>query len=344
MAKLLDRFRQEGPKRPRSKTEMEKIRRALIVLLIVLAVVSSLSVVGYGYYETKVRPWRQPIVKVNSTVIRMRTFVKMLDLNQVTDQSQAPYMATTLEEYELKRQYLKSEFGIEISQDAVDAKLRSLLVSDNATDEEYQTQYKSLVSNLKTNYGITVKDLEKLYVEPQLVEEKMREQIGDRDYPTTDNYNQAQVQALLVTDSDNATLLRTRWENGESFDTLSTDSAVSNNLQELATDNAVNWVAKGIKSMAFDNYTFNATPGVLSDPIQDSDDAGKYWVIKVLATELRPLTDSDRTTLIGNAYDKWLEDAKKPENNNIVYYLDKKSGAAKLTWALAHVTVSPSSG
>ncbi len=82
MGKLLDRFRQEGPSRPRSKAETDKRRRALILLLIVLAVVSSLSVVGYGYYETSVKPWRQPIVKVNSTVIRMRTFVKMLRLNQ----------------------------------------------------------------------------------------------------------------------------------------------------------------------------------------------------------------------------------------------------------------------
>jgi hypothetical protein len=342
MGKLLDRFRQEGPKRPRSKTETEKIRRAVILLLIVLAVVSSLSVVGYGYYETSVRPWREPIVKVNSTVIGMRTFVKMLRLNQVTDSSSAPYMATTLEEYELKRQYLESEFGIEVSQDEVDAKLREMLVSDNATDEEYDAQYKSLVTNLKTNYGITVKDVKKLFLEPQLVEEELRKQIGDRDYPATDNFVHAQVQALLIQGSDNATLMRTRWENGEAFDTLSKDGAVSNNLQDLATDNTANWVAKGIKSTAFDNYTFNATPGVLSDPIQDSDDTGKYWVIKVITTEQRPLSDDDRTTLIGNAYDEWLAEAKDSGDNDIVYYLDKKSGPAKLTWALDHVAVSTS--
>jgi hypothetical protein len=342
MGKLLDRFRQEGPKRPRSKTETEKIRRAVILLLIVLAVVSSLSVVGYGYYETSVRPWREPIVKVNSTVIGMRTFVKMLRLNQVTDSSSAPYMATTLEEYELKRQYLESEFGIEVSQDEVDAKLREMLVSDNATDEEYDAQYKSLVTNLKTNYGITVKDVKKLFLEPQLVEEELRKQIGERGYPATDNFVHAQVQALLIKGSDNATLMRTRWENGEAFDTLSTDSAVSSYQRDFAADNTtVNWVAKGVKSDAFDNYVFSATPGVLSDPIQDTDDTTTYWLIKVTGTELRPLTDSDRTTLVGEAYDQWLEDAKKPENNNIVYYLDKKkSGPAKLKWALAHVAVS----
>jgi hypothetical protein len=308
----------------------------------VLAVVSSLSVVGYGYYETKIQPWRQPIVKVNSKVIRMRTFVKMLRLYGVTDSSSAPSYATVLVDNELKRQYLESEFGVEVSQEEIDAKLREMLVADNATDEDYNQAYQGMVTQLK-KLGVTLKDVKKLYLEPQLVEERLREQIGERDYPATDNYDQAQVQALLVTDSDNATLLRTRWENGEAFDTLSTDSAVSSYLRDFAADNTtINWVAKGVKSTAFDNYTFSEvwSPGLISDLIQDGDDTGKYWVIKVLAREQQPLSETDRTTLIGNAYDKWLEDAKKPENNNIVYYLDRKSGPAKLTWALAHVAVS----
>jgi hypothetical protein len=346
MGKLLDRFRQEGPKRPRSKTETEKRRRALILLLIVLAVVSSLSVVGYGYYETSVKPWRQPIVKVNGTVIRMRTFVKALRLNQVTESTSAPYIATVLEDYELKEQYLESEFGIEISEDEVDAKLREMLVSENATDEDYDKQYKNLVTTLKTNYnGCSVKDVKDLFLEPQLVEEELRKQIGDRDYPEAGTLVHAQLQALLIKGSDNATVLRTRWENGEAFDTLSADSAVSSYQRDFAADNTTaNWVAKGVKSDGFDNYAFSATPGVLSDPIQDTDDTTTYWLMKVTGTEERALSEADRTTLIGDAYDKWLEDAKKPENNNIVYYLDKKSGPAKLKWALAHVVVSTSSG
>ena len=80
LGKLLDRFRQKGPSRPRSKAETEKRRRVLIVLLIVLAVVSSVSVVGYGYYDTSIRPWHERIVKVNGTVIEMRQFVKTLRL------------------------------------------------------------------------------------------------------------------------------------------------------------------------------------------------------------------------------------------------------------------------
>jgi hypothetical protein len=46
--------------------------------------------------------------------------------------------------------------------------------------------------------------------------------------------------------------------------------------------------------------------------------------------------------LINAAFTKWLEEAKNSEDNDIVYYLDKKGGQAKLAWALDHVAVSKS--
>ena len=349
--KLLDRFRQKGPGRPRSKAETEKRRRVLIVLLIVLAVVSSVSVVGYGYYDTSIRPWHQRIVKVNGTVIEMRAFVKMLRLQQNSSSyysSEAEWaqgVATMLEENELMRQELEGTYGISIDEDAVDAELRGMLVSDNATDEDFNEQYDNLAANLKSNYGVSVRDFRELYIKPSLVQKELQKQIGDRDYPATDNFEHAQVQALLITGSDNASLMRTRWENGEAFDTLSTDNSVSSYQRDLAADNTtINWVARGIKSVAFDNYTFseNTTLDVISQPILDTDSSEDYWVIKVMAWQSRPLSESDRDTLVSAAFTKWLEDAKNSEDNDIVYYLDKKGGQAKLAWALDHVAVSTS--
>jgi len=355
--KLLDRFRQKGPSRPRSKAETEKRRRVLIVLLIVLAVVSSVSVVGYGYYDTNVRPWQGRIVKVNGTVIEMRAFVKMLRLQQgmssyySSQLEWAQGVASSLEQSELERQYLDSEFGITIDDDAIKAKLRDELnqgfvsngtISDNATEEEFQKAYDNWRDSLAKN-GLSERDVKDLAILPQLVEEELQKQIGDRDYPATDNFDHAQVQALLVKGSENATLMRTRWEAGEAFDTLSTDNSVSSYQRDFAADNTtIEWVAKGIKSVAFDNYTFSATPGVLSDPIPDSDNPDNYWLIKVVTTASSPLRETDRSTFISKAFTKWLEDAKNPENNDIVYYLSKKGGQAKLAWALDHVAVSTS--
>jgi hypothetical protein len=352
LEKLLDRFREKGPSRPRTKTETEKIRRLVIVLLIVAAVVSSVAVVGYGYYDTSVRPWNRRILKVNGTVIEMRAFVKMLRLNQSyasyysSSAEWAQGVATSMENNEISRQRLKDEFDVVISDEAVEVKLRELLgMTDNSTEEEFREAYKQAKASVK-KAGFSMADLKKLAIRPSLVSEELQKQIGDVQYPATDNVEHAQVQALLVTGADDATQLRARWEAGEDFDTLADEDSVSESLGHITADNtSIEWVAKGIKSEAFDNYTFSEvwSPVVISDPIQDSDNTGSYWLIKVVARESRPLSDSDRETLVGEAYSKWLEEASDPANNDIVNYLNEEGvGPAKLNWALDHVSVSTS--
>jgi hypothetical protein len=351
---ILDRSGQKGSRRPRSRTETEKSRRFVIVLLIVAAVVASVSVVGYGYYNTKVKPWNQRIVKVNGTVIEMQMFVKMLRLQQgmssyySSEEEWAKSVASALQQSELMRQGLE-EFGVDVSDvintENVEGKLREQFVSfnmiaDNATEEEFQEAYKDAKKSLKKS-GVSMEEYKRLAVEPELIDAELRKQIGDRDYPSSASCEHAQVEALLVSGSDNATQLRVRWEAGEAFDELKSEKAVSSSLGPFAADNTtIQWIAKGIKSEAFDNCTFSATPGVLSEVIQDDDDTSKYWVTKVLARESRALSESDRDTLVSKAYSKWLEEIMASEENDIIDYLVKKGGDAKLAFALDHVAVS----
>jgi hypothetical protein len=193
--------------------------------------------------------------------------------------------------------------------------------------------------------------VKELAIRPQLVEEELQKQIGDAQYPATDNFDHAQVQALLIQGSDNATAVRNQWvgaaDQDAEFQLLTADNATYKAVKKYLKTNADNttivWVAKGIESTAFDNYTFSMAPGGgPSEPIRDSDTSEGYWVIKVIARESRPLSESDRATFVSAAFTKWLEEAKNPENNDIVYYLSKKGGQAKLTWALDHVAVSKS--
>jgi hypothetical protein len=332
----------------------------------VLAVVSSVSVVGYGYYDTSIRPWHQRIVKVNGTVIEMRQFVKMLRLQQgmssyySSQLEWAQGVASSLEQSELERQYLDSEFGITIDDDAIKAKLRDELnqgfvsngtISDNATEEEFQKAYDNWRNSLGKN-GLSERDIEDLAILPQLVDEELQKQIGDRDYPVDGLVKHAQVEALLIQGSENATAVRDRWmgaaDQDAEFQLLAADNAtykaVKKYLKTNADNTTVAWVAKGVESTAFDDYTFseNTTPGVISQLIRDTDTSENYWVTRVLAIEWTPLSETDRSTLISKAFTKWLEDAKNPENNDIVYYLSKKGGQAKLAWALDHVAVSKS--
>ncbi|MDM8000961.1 MAG: hypothetical protein QUS33_13490 [Dehalococcoidia bacterium] len=339
LEKLLDRFREKGPARPRSKIEMEKRRRAAIVLVIVAAVVSAIGIVGWGYYSTSVRPWNQRVLKVNGTVLDMRHFVKMLRLYGATSADSADSVLSTMKENEISRQRLKEDFGVVISKEAVEAKLREELVSygfisENATDSEFKEGQKNLKKALK-RFDLSVEDYKELLIEPSLVSEELKRLVGEREYPSTDNFEHAQVQALLVSGADDAANLRARWEAGESFDTLAKEKSVSSSLRDYATDNATKaeWVAKGIKSAAFDGFAFGASFDMLSDPIQDTDSTTSYWLIRVVARESRTLSDSDRETLASEAYSKWLEEATDPEKNEIVEYLTD----AKRDWALDQV-------
>jgi hypothetical protein len=348
LGKSLDRSSQKKPRRPRTKAETEKRRRLFIVTLIVLAVVSSVAVVGYGYYDTSVKPWRQPILKVNGTTFDMRYFVKTLRINGLTSSQYAEYAVEIMEGNELRKQYLKSEFpdvdlGAVMSDEAVHAELAELMgLTDNYTQEEYDQQYQELVTNLKT-YELSAGDLRDLYIEPSLISKELQKQIGDRDYPAADNHDHARVQALLVTGADNASLMRTKWENGVAFDTLAEEAWVSDSVPETETDNTTpKWVAREIQSTTFDNYTFNMPLGMLGDPVQDGDGSGNYWLINVLAREARQLSESDRDTLVTRALEKWLEEAKTSPDNVFVNYLNEEGGAAKLAWAVEHAEVGTS--
>ncbi len=112
----------------------------------------------------------------------MRDFVKMLRLNQSyasyysSEAEWAQGVATSMEDNEISRQRLEEDFGVVISDEAVDAKLRELLgMTDNSTEEEFDEAYKQLLDILEDSYGFSVKDLKKLDIEPSLVQRRTAE-------------------------------------------------------------------------------------------------------------------------------------------------------------------------
>lgn len=341
-ASFLDRSSRKKPRRPRSKAETEKRRRTFIVILIVLAVAAAVGTVSFGYYDTNIKPWRQPILRVNGATFDMRYFVKAMTWNGATTTEAADYVIIMMEENELKKQYLVNELdadlGAVLSDEAVTAEIAELLgLADNYTREEYDQKYHEMVTQL-AKYDLSAADLRELYVNPVLIGNELQKQMGDRSYPAAANYDHARVQALLITGADNASQMRIRWENGAAFETLAKDAWVSDSLADTDTDNVTpEWVAKGIQSATFDNYTFNQPVAMIGDPVPDGEGSESYWLINVLAREARPLGESDRDTLITNDLQKWLDEAKTSPENLIVDYTKQEGGAAKLAFAIEHV-------
>lgn len=327
--------RKGTPARRRSRWDKEKRWLYIIEAIIVLTIVAVPALVGYGYYDTHIKPWHQPIVRVNDTVFDMSYFVKMLrlyGLSSTSDASSAQQVATAIQDDELMKQGLKKDFGVVVSDNAIEGKLQELLTSYSMTADQLKT-------NLAT-VKISVDDFKQMYIEPSLVQSDLQQQIGDQDYPADQEFEHVRVQAMLVAGADNATAVRDRWLAGEDFNTLVTDYSPSKYYPSTSSDNTtVEWIPRGIESTAFDDYAFadGSENSTVSDAIPESEGSGDYWLIKVLEKGSRLLSDGDRSTLISNAFDKWLTDAESAEADKMVNYLDSASGYSKIYWALDHI-------
>ncbi|MCX5991362.1 MAG: hypothetical protein NTZ04_03390 [Chloroflexi bacterium] len=323
--------RKGAPARGRSRWGREKRWLYTIEAIIVLTIIAVPAIVGYGYYDTRIKPWRQPIVRVNDTVFDMGYLVKMLRLQGMSSTSTASdveSIATYIQDNELMKQGLKKDFGVVISDGAIEEKLQEILSSSSMTVEKLKT-------NLATA-GISVEDFKQMYIKPSLVQSGLRQGIGDRDYPADREFEHVRVQAMLVVGADNATAVRDRWLADEDFNTLVTDYSPSKYYPNTSSDNTtVEWIPRGIESTAFDDYAFaeGSENSTVSEPILESEGSESYWVIKVLEKGLRLLSAGDRDTLIGDVFGKWLTDAKSAEANNMVSYLDDP----KISWALDHI-------
>ncbi|MFQ5826647.1 MAG: hypothetical protein ACE5IA_04735, partial [Dehalococcoidia bacterium] len=70
-------------RRQLSRWQREERRRRIILALGLLAVVSILGILGYGYYDSNVAIRQEPAVQVNDTVLDVDHFVKMLRVNSI---------------------------------------------------------------------------------------------------------------------------------------------------------------------------------------------------------------------------------------------------------------------
>lgn len=326
------------PKRKPSKWEMERRRRQFVIAVIALTIVSALALVGYGYYATRIKPWHQPIVRVNDTVFDMDYFVKMLRLsgagqNPYQDVGLAQSTALTLINHELMRQGAQEQFGIVVSEEAVNGKIRELFGS-GITDEEFEQTYRGAMEYL-ADISVSEGDFKRLGVEPEVIQSELLDRIGGADYPVSGLFPHARIQAILVVGSDNATVVKERWSEG--IEQLAGDFSASRYYPN--TDN-VEWVPMGLESSTFDDYVFGEGSdnlGWISDPIEDSEHSGSYWVVQVLGREDRPLDEEHRNVLVQQAFGEWLDDEKEPEVNAIINYVEGEAGLGKIDWALDNV-------
>jgi len=125
------------------------------------------------------------------------------------------------------------------------------------------------------------------------------------------------------------------------------------NFAGLAEEYSLDSASKGnggdMGWMSAENAESRFTPAVLdlelnelSSPLYSPMVSKKsgYWIIEVLANEMRPLTESHRITLVGQLFNDWLEAERESDQNRIENLLD----AGKMFWAIGHLDMSVQAG
>jgi hypothetical protein len=146
------------------------------------------------------------------------------------------------------------------------------------------------------------------------------------------------VQALYLSSNEQALEIKARLEAGDDLAALADEYSQYTASKEKHGDLGVMTRSDNtttVVSEAFDSYVFDPATelGKWSDPIADTkfSTQGGFWLVEVVEKEEnRPVSDDDRTYLIGKAYDEWINDLWLKYSADI----DMSGLSDILTWAL----------
>ena len=260
--KKAEKPQREVTKRQLSHWQRQKRRQRIILGLGIFIIAAVFVIMGVGWYIGQYQPLHQTVIRVNDTKFNMKYYVEMLKLYEGDQPAEyMQYLADSavrnIEQNELIRQGAL-KLGISVSDDAVTEELKS--------------------SDLPNS------DVPRDLVRIQLLISKLRDEYFDQQVPVS--AEQVHVMAMLLESEQQATEVKAKLDNDESFaelaEELSLDYLSKTNQGDLGwhPEDILNELLKP----TIVEYAFSSEVGVLSQPIYDEEliKAVGYWLIMVL--------------------------------------------------------------
>ncbi len=257
-------------KRPPTKRQLSKWQRQQRLqhrIMIVGAIFFAFIVgyVGYGYYDDEVKPFHQPVVRVNDTVFDMDYYIKVLDIyTRGQESDMVPVMVDkaveAIEQNELIKQGAAA-LGIGVSAGEISGELASLNLPDN--------------------------DVARDLVTAKVLTDKLLEDYFDPQVPTA--CEQVQVQAMFLESEEVAEEVIDRLGTSDNFTSLAKEFSTEAMTKGMGGD--LGWLPKGfldvlgiLEGSLLEDIAFNLEPGALSEPTYDESVAKGigYWLIEVI--------------------------------------------------------------
>jgi len=252
----------------RQLSKWQRQRRVQHIIIIAASIFLALVVgyIGYGYYEQQVKPFHQPVVKINGTVFDMDYYVKLLKLySQGKDSSEVSPIANSLigviESGEAIRE-ASIGLGVGVSTEEIDGGLKAVGLPDDKV-------YRDTISST-------------------LLAAKLLDDYFDPKVPT--QCEQAHVQAIFVESEEMANNVIKMLKAGEDFGALAEEYSLEAVTKEESGD--LGWLLKGFTSELLgdlgnshlEDIAFSLEPGMLSEPTYDGTVTKGigYWLFEVI--------------------------------------------------------------
>lgn len=249
-------------KRQLSRWQQQKKRQRIILGVGIFIIVAVVAIMGVGWYIGQYQPLHQTAIRVNDTKFTMKYYIEMLKVSSWNQPaSSLPRLAdeaiVTIERNELIRQGAL-KLGISIS--------------DEAINEELE------------RYSLPNEDIQRDLVETKLVISELYDQHFESQVPVF--AEQVHLMAMLLESEPQATEVRARLENGESFAELAEE--LSLDYFSKANEGDYGWhpevILQELLPAHILEYAFNSETGVLSQPLYDEETSKGvgYWLARVL--------------------------------------------------------------
>jgi len=253
-------------KRELSRWQRHQRLQRIITIIGASFIAVILGFIGYGYYAGSIRPFTQPVLKVNDRTFSMDYYVKALKLYSLgSDETEVSILASMiigrLETTELIRQGAP-ELGIFVSDDEIESEINRIGLADDAT----------------------IKDV----IGGELIMGKVVQEYFDEKTPTT--CEQALTEAMLLGGKETAEEMVAKLASGDNFTSLATQFSIE--PMTRAKGGNLGWLPKGyaylvladLGNSAIEEIAFSIEPQTLNAPIYDESINKKfgYWIVEIL--------------------------------------------------------------
>lgn len=317
------------------KSERRRRIRIIFISAISVVIVAIVSLFGWIYYNSQVKPYNQATIRVNDVTFDMRYFINMLKIyyGNVSPASLVGYSEYGEQEVEQLAGYVEQQI------------IQNEIIKQGSLALGVQIERSDIKAQLKES-GTPVTD--------EQIDILMAQKLIEKQVPSTQP--QFHVQAMLLESESAAQNARARLQAGESFEQVAND--VSKIAVSKITNGDLGWVTARevnltVVSTKFGDMLLGIDAGILSDPVYD-DTVTKtfgYWVFKVVekndATDTTSAEIHVQGILVGSeqeAYDVIDQLNADADMNELAKQVSQLSGAKDNGAELGWVTENQASG